>query len=115
MTFEFDDLLLVDHLRLHLSHGKHNARTKAQLASATAYPAREIEEAIRQMRLAGLLIASGPEGYWMGDPAEIEATIASLRGRVITQYRTIRTLRAALRAHRAIAAGQLGLGLDVAA
>lgn len=111
LHFEFSDLLLVDHLRLHLSYGVANARTKKHLAEATGYTPREIEEAIRQMRLSGLLIASGPLGYWMASPDEMAQTIASLQGRLVSQYRTIRALRGALRAHRAIVEGQLGLGL----
>lgn len=113
MTFDFTDLLDADHVRMHLLKGREHGLTKKAIASLTGLHPRDVEEAIRQLRLSGVLVASGNEGYWIGTPSEIEATLESLRGRMRTQYQTYRALKAALRRHRTIVEGQITLFGDV--
>ncbi len=65
MNFEFDDLPLWDHLRMHLLEGKQNAVKQANLARECGVPRRAIQEAIEGAKRAGMPVVTGGRGVWL--------------------------------------------------
>jgi len=72
-----------------------------ELAESLNLPRRTVEQAIEQARADGLPVCSDGRGVWLGDAVDVERTLASLRGRLISQYQTYLALRRTLRAMRA--------------
>jgi hypothetical protein len=83
------------------------------LQEALGWPRRPVEAAIQSLRLSGFPVASDGSGIWLGDAADMRATIASLRGRALNQYRTIRAMQNTVRRMGNIE--QTTLGFDRAA
>jgi hypothetical protein len=90
------DLSTSDLVLLWLNRGRDGARTIGDLAETLKLPRRQVEEAVQTLRLAEWPVCSGPEGMWLGDSADLLQTLASLRGRLRSQYATYRALRRAL-------------------
>lgn len=65
MNFEFDDLPLWDHLRMHLLEGKQRAVTQRHLAEVTGIPLRSVQEALEAAKRAGECVVTGNEGVWL--------------------------------------------------
>jgi len=91
----WDDIVLV-----HLGRGRDHAESLGSLQERVGAPRRAIEAAVQSLRLRGLPVASGAEGVWLGDAADVEATLRSLRGRMRSQYQTMLALRKTLRQMR---------------
>ena len=53
---------------------------------------------VESLRLDGWPICSDGSGVWLGDRADLDATLASLRRRLVTQYQTFLALRRTRRA-----------------
>jgi biotin operon repressor len=76
-----------------LSRGQDRARSYSDIAEGLGWTRRSVELQVRALRLEGWAIASSGRGVWLADPVELDATIASLHRRIITQYVTLRRLR----------------------
>lgn len=86
---------------MNLPLGRDHAITYGELAERLNIPRRSVEEAIRQMRLSGYPIITGSEGVWLSDDAdEVFAAAQALSRRLVTQYRTVRAIRATARRMR---------------
>ena len=85
-------------VRYLLNVGRDNARTIGELAETLNVPRRVIEESIQAARLDRVPIVSGSEGVWLtNDPDELLRAAESLRKRLVTQYATVRAMRATAR------------------
>ena len=85
-------------LRYLLNNSRAHARTIGELAEALRVSRREIEAAVQAARIDGVPIVSGSEGLWISDsPEEVARAAESLRKRLVTQYATVRALRATAR------------------
>ena len=85
-------------VRYLLNVGRDHARTIGELAETLNLPRRVIEESVQAARLDGVPIVSGSEGLWISDsPEEVAQAAESLRKRLVTQYATVRALRATAR------------------
>lgn len=80
-----------------LGRGADQARSLAAIAEQLNAPRREVEQAVQSLRVSGFAVCSGSEGVWIGDSADIAATLHSLRGRMVSQYQTYLALRKTLR------------------
>jgi biotin operon repressor len=105
-----------DHLAQAIVHmalgaGRDNAEPIGALAERLQLTRREVEQAVQTLRLDGIPVASGNEGVWIGDAADMAATALILRGRLITQYRTLRAVRATTARLKAYQYQQLTLGV----
>lgn len=99
MHFEFTDLPDFDHIRLHLSFGRRNAVTQAQLAKATGISVRAVQEAMEGAKWAGVPLITGNEGCWLSDSREeLLAAYRRDRARAITQLVVNRGRLKAIRA-----------------
>lgn len=89
MNFEFDDLPLWDHLRMHLREGKATAIKQADLAAMCGVPVRAIQEALEAAKRRGepVITSSGkPAGVWLSfDVAELRDAYRRDRNRAIRQ------------------------------
>jgi len=86
VTFEFDQLPLWDHLRMHLMEGQQRAVTQRHLAEATGTPLRAVQEALEGAKRAGMPIVTGSAGVWLSyDPAELLDAYRRDRNRAIRQ------------------------------
>ncbi len=91
-------------------------RTKRDLAESLGTTTREIELAIRALRLEGQPILSNGDGYWMArDAAELAQCVARLRRRAVEQLLTVRAMRATLRRLEASEAAPLAFAWREAA
>jgi hypothetical protein len=99
-----------------LRHGRANALTYPKLAALVfGIPAkpdpndietvrrqksaiRQLQEAVPALRAVGAPVCSGSAGVWLGDRADLDATLASLRRRLVSQYGTFLALRRTRRA-----------------
>lgn len=73
--------------------GESGALTLRDLTSATGANGRAIREAIRRMRLDGVPIVSGDNGYWIsGSPGETRRFTRSMRSRAREIMRTARAV-----------------------
>lgn len=70
MNFEFDDLPLWDHLRLHLMEGKPHAVKQRDLAAACGVPVRAIQDALEAAKRRGEYIVTGSVGVWLSYSVE---------------------------------------------
>jgi Mn-dependent DtxR family transcriptional regulator len=95
-AFDFTDLLDVDHIRLHLGYGVHNAVTQKELARRTGIGLRAVQEVLEGMKRAGLPIVTGSAGVWLSnDAGELRAFYRANRRRIHTQWLNARgTLKA---------------------
>ena len=85
-------------LRYLLNNSRTHARTIGSLSESLKVSRREIEAAVQAARLNGVPIVSGSEGLWISDsPEEVARAAESLRKRLVTQYATVRALRATAR------------------
>jgi biotin operon repressor len=108
------DLDVRDLVHALLGRGKDNAEPIGALAERTHLTRRQVEEAVQSLRLDGVAVASGNDGVWLGDLEDMVATAGILRGRLISQYRTLRAVRATTARLRATSVDQLALfGLDL--
>ena len=93
-----------------LRRGRDNARSLSELAEDTNLPRRDLEKAIRELRLAGHPICSGSEGIYFGErAADIDATLAQLDSRIRSQFATRRALRRVRRRLAGIQRGEVEL------
>lgn len=112
MNFEFTDLADVDHLRMHLLDGEHNAVTQSQLAARCEIPLRRVQAALEAMKRSGVPIVTGSAGVWLSnDPAELLDAYRRDRNRAIRQ---LVNNRGRLRAIAALQRYQQTSWLDVA-
>jgi hypothetical protein len=84
-----------------LGRGADAARPISVFAENLQWTRRQVELALRALRLDGWPIGSSGRGVWLADAAELDATIASLQRRLVSQYKTLRKqreLRAQMRA-----------------
>ena len=85
-------------IRYLLNVGRDHARTIGSLSESLNVSRREIEAAVQAARLDGIPVVSGSEGLWISDsPEEVARAAESLRKRLVTQYATVRALRATAR------------------
>lgn len=96
-----------------LGRGRDAAQTIGTLQEALGWARRPVEAAIQSLRLHGFPVASDGSGVWLGDRADLEQTIASLRGRLRHQYATVRAMQNTAR--RMAPVEQTTLGFDRAA
>ena len=83
--------MMPDHILALMSHWP---KTKTTLALSLNCSEREVELAIRELRLGGAPIASGANGYWLAErPDELDGTIAQMYHRLREQGRTLAALR----------------------
>jgi hypothetical protein len=96
MNFEFTDLPLWDHLRMHLLEGAEKAMKQAVLAERCGVTKREIQAALEGAKRAGMPVVTGSAGVWLSyDVAELQAFYRANRRRIHTQWRNARgTLKA---------------------
>ena len=85
----------------HLYIGADRPTTYSELAERMGVTHREAMLAVQEARLALEPIVSGPRGLWISDsPEEVARAAESLRKRLVTQYATVRALRATARRMR---------------
>jgi biotin operon repressor len=78
-----------------LGWGHDHARSLSAIAEQMKAPRRAVELAVHALRLDGFPVCSDGSGVWLGDRADLAATIASLQRRLRQQYLTLRALRRA--------------------
>lgn len=83
-----------------LGNGRDNAHPLGEIAEALNYPRRAVEAAVQALRADSFPVCSDGSGIWIGDREDVAATIRSLRGRLVSQYRTMLALRRTLRRMR---------------
>jgi biotin operon repressor len=88
------DLAARDLVHMALGRGRDKAVPIGELAESLHLSRREVEQAVQTLRLAGIAVASGSDGVWLGDAQDMAATAQILRGRLISQYQTLRAVRA---------------------
>jgi len=77
---------------------RRNPATLAELAEWCHASRRDVEAAVQELRHQGNPIVSDGEGIrWSDDPAEVAACARALRRRLVTQYRTLRSLQTTAR------------------
>lgn len=76
-----------------LGSGRDAAQTLGSLQETLGWPRRAVEAAVQSLRLHGFPVCSDGSGVWIGDLADVDATIRSLRGRMRNQYQTYKALR----------------------
>jgi biotin operon repressor len=85
-----------------LGRGADAARSIASIQDQLGWTRRQVELALRALRMEGWPIGSGSSrGVWLADAKELDTTIASLHRRLVSQYLTLRKqreLRAQMRA-----------------
>jgi hypothetical protein len=84
-----------------LGRGADAARPIGSFQEELGWTRRQVELALRALRLDGWPIGSSGRGVWIADAVELDATIASLHRRLVSQYLTLRKqreLRAQMRA-----------------
>jgi biotin operon repressor len=84
-----------------LGRGADAARSIASIQEQLGWTRRQVELALRALRMEGWPIGSGSRGVWIADAKELDATITSLHRRLVSQYLTLRKqreLRAQMRA-----------------
>lgn len=85
-----------------LGWGRDNARSLSDIAEHLGWPRRAVEAAVQALRLAGKAVASGSEGVWLADSAaDMDATFAQLRRRIVSQSATAWAVRSCARRMRA--------------
>lgn len=90
-----------------LGRGLDAARTKAALADELGWTERAVKRAVRDLRLAGWLVLSGNDGYYLeGNP---EAWLRRQRSQIIAMSITYRRVRSTWRRQQAAAVQQLPL------
>ena len=82
--------------RLYL--GADRAVTLGALAEKMGTSRRVVERALQELREQGAPVCSDGSGVWLGDRADLDATLASLRRRLVSQYGTFLALRRTRRA-----------------
>jgi biotin operon repressor len=87
------DLQVRDLVHIALPRGRDNAVSMSEMAEKLSLGRRQVELAIQALRLDGIPVASGSDGVWIGDVNDMAATAHILRGRLISQYRTLRAVR----------------------
>lgn len=100
MTDRGNDMAAQTVLRA-LGRGADHARPIGEYAESLGWTRRQVELALRTLRLEGWPIGSSGSGVWLADAKELDATIASLHRRLVSQYLTLRKqreLRAQMRA-----------------
>ncbi len=91
-------------------------QTKRALADALGTTTRDVELAIRALRLEGHPILSNGDGYWMArDSAELAQCVKRLQRRAVEQFLTVRAMRATLRRLEASEAAPLAFAWREAA
>lgn len=88
------DLAARDLVHVALGSGRDNAEPIGALSERLKLTRRQVEQAVQVLRVDGIPVASGSDGVWLGDAQDMAATAAILRGRLISQYRTLRAVRA---------------------
>lgn len=94
------DLSAADLVYVWLNRGRDNAEPIGRLAEKLNLPRRTVEEAIQQLRVRGIPVASGREGVWIGDYRDLAETYASLRTRMRSQAVTAAGIRRTMRQMR---------------
>lgn len=89
----FEKVQWADVVFMALGRGRDNAHSLSAIAEDLGIPRRTVEKAVQELRLRGLPVASGTEGVWVGDAADLDATARYLRGRLIAQYQTFLAVR----------------------
>jgi biotin operon repressor len=92
-----------------LGRGKDAARPIGDLQEELGWTRRQVEQAVQSLRLQGFPVCSDGSGIWLGDIADLDATVRSLRGRMVTQYQTYLALRRTLRRMRSVEVKQTSL------
>lgn len=90
-----------------LGWGRDNALPLSAIAERLGWSRRAVEQAVQALRIDGKAVASGSEGVWLGDAADMAATYAYLRGRIVSQSVTAWAVRSTLRRMRAAEVQQL--------
>jgi biotin operon repressor len=88
------DLAARDLIHVSLGRGRDNAASLSEIAERLHLTRRQVEASVQALRLDGVAVASGSDGVWLGDMNDMAATAHILRGRLISQYRTLRAVRA---------------------
>jgi biotin operon repressor len=94
------DISIHDVVYVWLNRGRDNARSLSAIAETTKLSRRQVEAAVQRLRLNGYEVCSGPEGVWLGDDVDVTQTIASLRSRLRSQYKTLRAMQQGQRRRR---------------
>ena len=81
-----------------LQRGADHPLLLGDIAESLNTSRRIVEKAVESLRLDGWAICSDGSGVWIGDRADLDATLASLRRRLVNQYRTFLALRRTRRA-----------------
>ena len=98
---------------VHLNRGRDAAVTIGQLQERLGVNRRIVERSIEELRANGRPICSDAGGIWIADTAdEVRACADRLNRRLVTQYRTVRALRATAARMRAPVVVQQDLGWE---
>ena len=81
----------------YVPRGRDAAVPLSSIAETLNWPRRSVEQAVQDLRSAGFPVCSGSGGIWWGDERDLEQTLRSLRGRLISQYATYKALQRTLR------------------
>lgn len=96
---------IADLVYVNLRRGRDAARTFGELAESMQVTRRVIEQSVQELRLRGFPIATGQSGCWLADRSgDLDETIDSGQSRLVSQYRTVRALRATRARMRAVEA-----------
>lgn len=76
-----------------LGRGADHAVTIGAFAERLGWTRRKVEIALRTLRLDGWPVGADSRGVWLADAKELDATIASLQRRLVSQYKTLRKQR----------------------
>ena len=77
-----------------LRYGRDGALTLSELAEQTKLPRRAVEAAVEALRTEGVPVCTGRDGAWLAQSREeLLENVSALQRRVMTQYRTVRSMR----------------------
>jgi biotin operon repressor len=88
------DFAVRDLVHVQLGRGRDRAESIGSLAERLQLTRRAVEAAVQSLRLDGIAVASGSEGIWLGDAADMAATASMLLGRFLTQKATYEAVQA---------------------
>jgi biotin operon repressor len=88
------DMQARDLVHVALGSGRDNAEPIGALAERLKLTRRQVEQAVQALRVDGVPVASGAEGIWLGDSADMAATAAMLLDRLRSQRVTLEAVQA---------------------
>lgn len=100
-------------VRTRLMYGRDRARTIGELQEQLGTSRRIVERAIEQSRLEGFPVISDGDGVYLAQTSEeVRACADRLNRRLISQYRTVRSMRRTAARMKAPVVVQQDLGLS---